>query len=84
MKRLALGFFFLILGILGIFLPVIPGVPFLLVSAFLFGIIPHSFVLKALKKMKTENKNSRFNKLINYVLIKYVHEREPIEINAKN
>ncbi|WP_029522363.1 hypothetical protein [Persephonella sp. KM09-Lau-8] len=84
MKRIILAFVFLILGVLGIVFPIIPGIPFLLISAFLFGIIPHSLVLKVLKKVKTENKNSKFNKLINYVLIKYVHEREPIEINAKN
>ena len=84
MKKIIFAFIFLFLGVLGIVFPVIPGIPFLLISAFLFGIIPHSLVLKVLKKVKTENKRSRFNKMINYVLIKYVYEKEPIEINAKN
>ena len=74
--RVLWGIFFLILGIIGIIFPIIPGIPFLLVSAFLFGIISEEKLLKALKKMKTEKKNSIVNKLINFVIIRYIHKRK--------
>ncbi|WP_457644291.1 hypothetical protein [Persephonella sp.] len=74
--RFILGFFFLIVGILGVILPVIPGVPFLVLSAFLLGIISDRTVIKTLKKFKVKDgKNRLWDKVINYVIIKYIHRK---------
>ncbi len=74
--RIFLGLVFLILGILGIILPIIPGIPFLLLSAFLFGFIDEKRVIKVLKKLKTNKKNSFLNKMINFVILKYIHKKD--------
>jgi len=74
--RFIFGILFLILGILGIIFPIIPGIPFLFVSAFLFGFIDEERLLKVLKKFKTEKKNTVLNKLINYVIIRYLYKKK--------
>jgi len=84
MLKYALGFLFLLIGILGIILPVIPGVPFLIISAFFFGFLSREKVVRYLKKFKNGKKNSGTNRLINYVLIKYIHKKNPVSINGKN
>ncbi len=84
MMKYILGIVFLLIGILGIILPIIPGVPFLLISAFFFGILSKEKVVRYLKKFKNGNKNSGINRLINYVLIKYVHRKAPINANGKS
>lgn len=70
------GIFFIILGIAGIILPVLPGIPFLIIGGFLLGIIPKKLVLKTLKTVKLDNKESKFNRLLNYLIIKYVYEKD--------
>jgi len=76
MRRI-LGVFFIILGLAGMVLPILPGIPLLILGGFLLNLIPKSWVVKFLKKLKMEKKKgSRLNKLINYVLIKYVYERD--------
>ncbi len=70
------GVFFIILGIAGIILPVLPGIPFLIIGGFLLGIIPKKLVLKTLKTVKLDNRESKLNKFLNYLIIKYVYEKE--------
>ena len=70
------GVFFIILGIAGVILPVLPGIPFLIIGGFLLGIIPRKIVLKTLKTVKLDNKESKLNKFLNYLIIKYVYEKE--------
>ncbi len=84
MMKYLLGFVFLLIGIAGIILPVIPGVPFLLIAAFFFGLISKKKVVYYVKKFKNGNKNSKINRFINFVLIKYIHGKEPIKNNIKN
>jgi len=71
------GLFFFFLGVLGILLPVLPGLPFFVVSAFLFGIISENQLIKGLKKFKVKDEKMAkwTNKLINYIIIKYIHKR---------
>ncbi|HCB69907.1 MAG TPA: DUF454 domain-containing protein [Persephonella sp.] len=79
MMRFVLGFFFLIIGILGIILPVIPGVPFLVLSGFLLGIISDRTVVKTLKKFKVKDgKNRLWDRVINYVIIRYIHRKKAV------
>ncbi len=74
--RFILGLIFLIIGILGIILPVIPGVPFLVISGFLLGIISDRTVVKTLKRLKVKDGKKRmWDRVINYVIIKYVHRK---------
>ncbi len=77
-SRYIWGFVFVILGILGIILPILPGIPFFIVAGFLFGIIPEEQVVKLLKKMKfKDEKMAKWsNKLINYIILKYIHKRQ--------
>ncbi|SNZ02199.1 hypothetical protein SAMN06265182_0047 [Persephonella hydrogeniphila] len=84
MMKYILGFIFLLIGVLGIILPVIPGVPFLIIAAFFFGILSKDKVVKYMKKFKNGDKNSSINRLINYVLIRYVHKKTPLNANGKN
>ncbi|WP_456381716.1 DUF454 family protein [Persephonella sp.] len=83
MKKYFLGFVFLIVGIIGVIFPVLPGVPFLILSAFFFGILSREKVVRYLKKFKNSNKDSTLNRTINYILIKYIHRKEPIKLNGK-
>jgi uncharacterized membrane protein YbaN (DUF454 family) len=76
MLRIILGIIFILLGIAGLILPILPGIPFLILGGFLLNLIPKSLVLKFLKKIKLEKKDSLLNKLINYILIRYVYERK--------
>jgi hypothetical protein len=71
------GIFFILLGIAGIILPVLPGIPFFIVAAFLFGIISEKQLVKGLKKFKIKDEKMAkwTNKLINHVIIKYIHKR---------
>jgi len=72
------GIFFLILGIIGVIFPIIPGIPFLIIAGFLFGIITEEKLVSLLKKFKNkENKNSKINKLINFAIIRYIHKKKP-------
>jgi len=85
MKKILLGSIFFTIGILGIIFPVLPGVPFLIVSAFFFGFLSREKLIVYLKKLKSNSKkNSIMNKAINYILIKYIHQRVPIRTNGKN
>ena len=78
--RIILGFLLIFLGIAGIFLPLIPGVPLLIIAGFLFGVVPNRYVIKILKAMKNKKgKRSLLTRLINYIIIKYIHNRK-IEI----
>ncbi len=66
-----------LLGIAGIFLPLLPGVPFLIIAGFLFGIVPKNYVLKILKALRNKkNKNSFVTRIVNYILIRYIHNRK--------
>jgi L-rhamnose mutarotase len=49
----------------------------LVVSAFLFGIISEKQLIKGLKKFKVKDEKMAkwTNKLINYIIIKYIHKR---------
>ncbi|WP_456401301.1 hypothetical protein [Persephonella sp.] len=77
--RIFLGIGFLIIGILGLILPVIPGVPFLVLSAFLLGLISDQTVVRTLKKFKVKDgKNRLWDKVINYVIIKYIHRKNSV------
>ena len=71
-----LGLLLAILGILGVIFPILPGIPFLIAAAFLFGIIDEEKFLKLLKKFKTNKKNTFVNKVINYVIIRYIHRKK--------
>ncbi|NPA12914.1 MAG: DUF454 domain-containing protein [Aquificae bacterium] len=84
MERIVLGVIFLILGVLGIIFPVIPGIPFLVISAFFFGIIPKDKVVKYTKKLKGAVKNRKLDKFINYVLIKYIYQKNPIKVKKSS
>ncbi|NPA58011.1 MAG: DUF454 domain-containing protein [Aquificae bacterium] len=77
--RFVLGFVFLVVGIIGVIFPVLPGIPFLILSAFFFGFLSREKVIKYMKKLKTSDKNSTFNRVINHILIKYVYRKEPIK-----
>ena len=79
-----LGIVFLMIGLAGIVLPIIPGVPFLLIAAFFFGFISRKKVIYYVKKFKNKDKNSKINRFINFVLIKYIHGKEPIKSSGKN
>ncbi|WP_457638729.1 DUF454 family protein [Persephonella sp.] len=83
MKRYLFGLFFLIIGIIGVIFPFIPGVPFLLISAFFFGFLSREKVIRYMKKFKNSDRNSSINRFINYVLIKYIHRREPLKAGGK-
>ncbi len=74
--RYILGFLLLILGILGVIFPVLPGIPFLVAAAFLFGIIDEKKFLTILKKFKTDKRDTFVNKIINYIIIKYIHKKK--------
>ncbi len=84
MMKYLLGILFLLIGVAGIVLPVIPGVPFLLIAAFFFGLISRKKVAYYVKKFKNGNKNSKINRFINFVLIKYIHGKEPLKSSGKN
>ncbi|WP_457641741.1 hypothetical protein [Persephonella sp.] len=80
--RLILGILLFIVGILGIILPIIPGVPFLVISGFLLGLISERMVVRTLKKFKIKDgKNRLWDKVINYLIIKYVHKKNSINQN---
>ena len=70
------GILFIVVGVAGIILPILPGIPFLIIGGFLLGIIPKELVLKVLKKLKIEDKDSKLNKMLNYIIIKYVYSKE--------
>jgi len=76
--KLLFATLFLILGIIGVIFPIIPGLPFLVVSAFLFGFISEQRLVKILKKSKfKDQKFGRFyNRLVNYGIIKYIYKRK--------
>lgn len=77
------GILFLFLGIAGVLLPILPGLPFFVISAFLFGLISEEQLIKGLKKfrIKDEKMAKWSNRLINYIIIRYVHKRN-INISA--
>lgn len=72
------GIVFFILGIAGVILPVLPGIPFFIISAFLFGIISEEQLIKGLKKFKIKDQKMAkwTNKLINHIIIRYIHKRK--------
>ncbi|RMA97081.1 DUF454 family protein [Hydrogenothermus marinus] len=72
------GIVFFILGIAGVILPVLPGIPFFIISAFLFGIISEEQLIKGLKKFKIKDQKMAkwINKLINHIIIRYIHKRK--------
>ncbi len=76
--RILLGLAFTVLGILGIILPILPGIPFFIIAAFLFGIISEEQLAKGLKKFKIKDEKMAkwTNKLINYIIIKFIHKRQ--------
>ena len=76
MIKFIYGTIFIILGIAGIILPILPGIPFLIIGGFLLGVIPKDMVLKILKKLKLDEKDSKLNKMLNYLIIKYVYSKE--------
>ena len=76
--RIFWGVVFLLLGIAGIILPILPGLPFFVVSAFLLGIISEEQLVKGLKKFKIKDEKMAkwTNKLINHIIIRYIHKRQ--------
>jgi uncharacterized membrane protein YbaN (DUF454 family) len=76
MIRYILGIFLIALGLAGIVLPIIPGIPLIILGGFLLNLVPKSIVVKFLKKIKMEKKGGLLNKIINYILIRYVYERK--------
>ncbi len=72
------GIFFTILGIAGVILPILPGLPFFVIAAFLFGFISEKQLIKGLKKFKIKDEKMAkwTNKLINHIIIRYIHKRK--------
>jgi len=74
--RVVLAVFLIIIGIAGILLPLLPGVPFLIIAGFLLGLVPNRYALRILKALRNKkNKNTFTTKLINYIIMRYIHNR---------
>ncbi len=74
--RIFIVILLILIGIAGVFLPLLPGVPFLIIAGFLLGIVPNRYALKVLKALRNKkNKNTLVNKLINYIIMRYIHNR---------
>jgi uncharacterized membrane protein YbaN (DUF454 family) len=72
----AIGFFLLLIGIIGVILPIIPGIPFLIAAGFVFYKIDVNSkislnIIKYLEKVKT-------NKFVEKLKIKFEYIREKI------
>ncbi len=82
--RIFIAILLILIGIAGVFLPLLPGVPFLIVAGFLLGIVPNRYALRILKSLRNKkNKNTLINKLINYIIMRYIHNRH-IDIKVKS
>ncbi len=74
--KFLIGVFLVFIGILGVILPILPGIPFLVVGAFLLGFVSEQKVVDILKKTKTKSyKKNFYNKLINFGIVKYIYKR---------
>lgn len=74
MIRVALVLILTALGLLGLILPLMPGVPFLIIALYLAGIIDRRRLLGYMKRFRGK-KGSVWRKLIACFLIKVVYGR---------
>ncbi len=74
MKRYLLAFMFLVVALIGFFVPFVPGVPFLILSMFMFGLISRKRLVSTLKKFQGR-RGSRNRKMISWLIIRFVYGR---------
>ncbi len=74
MKRGVIALFLIFIGILGILLPVIPGIPFLIASLYVLGILNRKIAVRLLKKFKGK-RNSVQRRIIGCIILKLVYKR---------
>ena len=77
--RILVAIALLILGILGIALPVLPGIPFLIAFLYVLGVLKRDRFLKLLRRYRGK-RNSLQRKVVSCILIKLVYRRS---INIK-
>jgi uncharacterized membrane protein YbaN (DUF454 family) len=73
--RVFIALLLLALGILGIFLPFLPGFPFLVAFAYVVGLIDRSKFLRFIKRFQGR-KGSSQRKLVSCILIRLVYGRK--------
>ncbi len=75
MIRLTVAVLLFALGLIGILLPVIPGVPFLLIALFMFGVLSRRNFLRYSKRFRGR-RGSLWRRMIACVLIRIVYRKK--------
>ncbi len=75
MKKIGIVLLLLSLGILGIFLPLLPGIPFLVALLYVLGIIDKKRMLRLLKRFQGR-KGSFQRKIVACLIIRLIYRRK--------